>query len=221
MKVCTDACLFGAWVANKLEQNEITPNKIMDIGCGTGLLSMMLAQKTTVKVDAIEINADAYLQATENIDSSYFKNQIQTFHGPIEYFASHEKYDFIICNPPFYINQLNSPKADRNTAMHYTGLSFENLILSIKNNLSSSGKAAILLPFEFINKIEMIAKANNYFITERLNVQHSPTHSFFRSIIIISSILSFKKETNIYIKDVSGNYSIDFIDLLKDYYLYL
>jgi tRNA1Val (adenine37-N6)-methyltransferase len=220
MKVCTDACLFAAWVAKKLEKKEIVANKIMDIGCGTGLLSLMLAQKTSAQIDAIEINADAFLQATENIEASPFKNQVHTFHGPVALFAAHEKYDFIISNPPFYVNQLKSPKADKNAAMHDTGLSLENLMLAIKNNLSITGKAAILLPFESIADFENIVTANSFFITERLNVKHSPTHAYFRSIIIISTVQILIKETDISIKEVDGSYSNDFIDLLKSYYLH-
>jgi tRNA1Val (adenine37-N6)-methyltransferase len=221
MKVCTDACLFGAWVANKLKQKEITPNKIMDIGCGTGLLSLMLAQNTTVQIDAIEINAAAFLQATENIEASPFKNQVHTFHGPVEQFAAHEKYDFIICNPPFYENQLQSTKADRNAAMHETTLSFDELANALFNILSINGKAAILLPYDRVLAFEKILHAKSFFIEEQLNVQHTSTHPFFRSFLLISNQNTLPRTSTLAIKNSTGDYTAEFCTLLKDYYLNL
>ncbi len=221
MKVCTDSCLFGAWVAEKLAQKKIIANKIMDIGCGTGLLSLMLAQKTTAAIDAVELNEDAFLQATKNIEESVYKSQIQTFRTAIEKFVPHQKYDFIICNPPFYEKQLRSPKANKNAAMHETNLSFESVVVAINTNLSTKGKAAILLPFKRINDFKMIAKQYNFCINERLNIQHSPTHAYSRSIILISTISSLLIEQTISIRDTNGNYSKKFIDLLSSYYLHL
>jgi tRNA1Val (adenine37-N6)-methyltransferase len=220
MKVCTDACLLGAWVANKLEKKEIVPNKIMDIGTGTGLLSLMLAQNTNAPIDAIEINIDAFLQATENIENSPFKNQIHTFHGPVEQFAAHEKYDLIISNPPFYTNQLKSPKEDKNAAMHDTGLSLENLSVAIKRNLSSNGKAYILLPFDSTAAFETILAQQQFYIIERLNIQNTLTSIYFRSIITISNNYDLLVEKSITIKSVNNIYSQDFINLLKPYYLH-
>jgi tRNA1Val (adenine37-N6)-methyltransferase len=219
MKVCTDACLFGAWVADKLEKKEFTPKKIFDIGCGTGLLSLMLAQKTDAIIDAIEIDADAFLQATENVEASLFKNQVNIFHGPIDQFFAHEKYDFIICNPPFYENQLKSSDDAKNVAMHATSLSFTELANAIKNNLSGAGIAAVLIPY---NSVELLSEkffAVHLHINVQLNVSHSPNHTLFRSMLIISSQKKNLTKQEISIKDDQGNYSPAFSILLKDYYL--
>ncbi len=219
MKVCTDACLFGAWVAHFFEEKKITANKIMDIGCGTGLLSLMLAQKTNTTIDAIEIDAEAYLQATENIEGTIFKNQIHTFHGPVELFAAHSKYDFIICNPPFYENQLKSDKKNRNAAMHEATLDLETLFNSIETNLSINGNIAILLPFDRMYIFEEILNKNGFFVNHKTNVKHSPSHPFFRSMIIASKTNQTSIETEICIKNDTGQYTDDFIGFLKDFYL--
>ncbi len=219
MKVCTDACLFGAWVANKLEKKEFLPKKIFDIGCGTGLLGLMLAQKTDAIIDAIEIDADAFLQATENVEASPFKNQINIFHGPIDQFFAHEKYDFIICNPPFYENQLKSNNDAKNLAMHATSLSFAELAMAIKNNLSDTGTAAVLIPFNSLEVLSEKLSAVHLHINEQLNVSHSPNHTKFRSILIISSQKNDPINQEISIKDDQGNYSQGFSSILKDYYL--
>jgi tRNA1Val (adenine37-N6)-methyltransferase len=219
MKVCTDACLFGAWVADKLEKKEFLPKKIFDIGCGTGLLSLMLAQKTEAIIDAIEIDADAFLQATENVADSPFKNRINIFHGPVDQFFAHEKYDFIICNPPFYENQLKSNHDAKNVAMHSTSLSFSELATAIKNNLSDSGTAAVLIPYNSIQILSEKLSTVNLHINQQLDISHSPNHTLFRSILIISSQKKNCIKKEISIKDEKGNYSFPFLMLLKDYYL--
>jgi tRNA1Val (adenine37-N6)-methyltransferase len=219
MKVCTDACLFGAWIADKLEKKEFLPKKIFDIGCGTGLLSLMLAQKTDAIIDAIEIDADAFLQATENVADSPFKNQVNIFHGPIDQFFAHEKYDFIICNPPFYENQLKSIDDAKNVAMHSTSLSFSELANAVKNNLSEIGSAAILIPYNSVQVLSEKLSAVNLYIIEQLDISHAPNHTLFRSILIISSQKNNCIKAEISIKNDKGNYSSFFSMLLKDYYL--
>ncbi len=220
MKVCTDACLFGAWVANKLEKKEFLPKKIFDIGCGTGLLSLMLAQKADAIIDAIEIDADAFLQATENMEASPFKNKVNIFHGPIDQFFAHEKYDFIICNPPFYENQLKSNSDAKNIAMHATSLSFTELATAIKNNLSDSGTAAILIPYNSVEALSEKLFAVNLHINEQLDISHAPNHTLFRTILIISFQKGNYTKQEISIKDDQGNYTTIFSILLKDYYLH-
>jgi tRNA1Val (adenine37-N6)-methyltransferase len=219
MKVCTDACLFGAWVADKLEKKEIVTKKIFDIGCGTGLLSLMLAQKTYAKIDAIEIDADAFLQATENIENSPMKNKINIFHGPIHQFFAHEKYDFIICNPPFYENQLKSDDESKNAAMHSTTLTFTELANALRNSLAANGIAAVLIPHNRVNDFKEALSNVQLFIKEQLNVSHAPNKKTFRSCLLISGNADIIVEKSISIKNNINEYSTEFIELLKDYYL--
>jgi tRNA1Val (adenine37-N6)-methyltransferase len=221
MKVCTDACLFGAWVADKLQKKEIEAKKILDIGAGTGLLSLILAQKTVAKIDTIEIDNTAFLQATENINLSPWASQINIIHESIIDYTPLEKYDFIICNPPFYDNQLKSSDDSKNTAMHSTTLSFAALAVAIKNNLTVNGIAAVLLPYNRVDSFEQDLANVQLYITERLNISHSPNKKFFRSVLIISPQKNVFLETAISIKDNTDAYSIAFIQLLKDYYLHL
>ena len=116
MKVCTDACIFGAWAAGKLKESSISVRHILDIGCGTGLLSLMLAQNTNADIDAVEINTDAASQAKENILQSPGINKIKVINASILEFVPEKNYDFIICNPPFYEDDLKSP--DQSTPWH-------------------------------------------------------------------------------------------------------
>jgi len=219
MKVCTDACLFGACVAEKSETKEISPEHILDIGTGTGLLSLMLAQKTNAKIDAVEINAGAFEQASENIAASPWQEKIQAHHISVLDLFPGEKYDLIICNPPFYESHLSSPDNDRNMAMHASVLPFAELMGFIKNNLSLFGTATLLLPYIQLKYFENIIAKTGLFITEKINIAHSPAHPFFRSILFISETEQQLKHTEISIKDSAGAYSDTFYSLLKDYYL--
>jgi tRNA1Val (adenine37-N6)-methyltransferase len=219
MKVCTDACLFGAWVAHKISSKKISPKNILDIGCGTGLLSLMLAQKSAADIDAIEIDDDAFLQASENIALSSWKDRMKAHHQSIIDFHSPEKYDLVISNPPFYENDLLSADEGRNKAMHNAALNFESLSASIKNNLSESGIAAILLPYHRVATFEKALNSEGLFIHEKMNVAHSPKHPFFRSMLMIGFEKVNMQENNLVIRNKQNEYSEDFNFLLKDYYL--
>jgi tRNA1Val (adenine37-N6)-methyltransferase len=221
MKVCTDACLFGAWVADKLEKKEFLPKKIFDIGCGTGLLSLMLAQKTDAKIDTIEIDNNAFLQASENIIASPWTSQIKIINQSIIDYTPIEKYDFIICNPPFYDNQLKSSNDSKNIAMHSTTLSFVTLALAIKNNLSNNGTAAILIPFDRVVDFTQNLLHVQLYVAQQLNISHAPHKKFFRSVLIISPQHTIFSERAISIKNSTDKYSIEFVQLLDGYYLHL
>jgi len=106
MKVCTDACLFGAYMANELQQQQV--NSILDIGSGTGVLSLMLAQKTMAAIDAVEIDEAAFTQAAANISESPFGKKITIFNADILQFHPGKKYQSIITNPPFFEGDLQS-----------------------------------------------------------------------------------------------------------------
>ncbi|MEO6813719.1 MAG: methyltransferase [Ginsengibacter sp.] len=102
MKVCTDSCLFGAWVADKIEKKRITPKTTLDIGSGTGLLSLMLAQKSKANIYAIEIDKNSFEQTKENFISSKWQQQLNVYHSDIKEWKHDLKYDLIISNPPFF-----------------------------------------------------------------------------------------------------------------------
>ena len=219
MKVCTDACLFGAWVAKKLQENKIKADDILDIGCGTGLLSLMIAQKSTGQIDAVEIDEGAFEQAKENTHLSKWRKRINIYHSSIKDYQSSKKYDVIITNPPFYENQLKSQNEGRNKAMHATTLSYIELSVAIKKHLNETGYAAVLLPYSLVEKLEEALLTQQLFIIEKLNVSHTNNDKYIRIILLISSIENKLRENYFSIKSTDQEYSTEFKDLLKDYYL--
>jgi tRNA1Val (adenine37-N6)-methyltransferase len=102
MKVTTDGCLFGAWIAKQVDGNKLAVDNILDIGTGTGLLSLMIAQQSPAKIDAIEIDKETYEQAKENVAASPWAERINIIHGDAKQLPASQQYDVIVSNPPFY-----------------------------------------------------------------------------------------------------------------------
>ncbi len=221
MKVCTDACLFGAWVAEKVCDENWKLDNILDIGAGTGLLSLMLAQKlTNAAIDAIEINPDAAKQAANNFQSSLWSNRFNIIEADIKSIEATKKYDLIISNPPFFDNDLKSPHADRNLALHSSELSIEQLVRIAKNLSAKDGKFAVLLPFHRAEETEELARSCGFFSEEKILVRQTDKHPFFRVMFIFGKTGAPLKTSEIVIKQ-NNVYSPQFIELLRDYYLYL
>jgi tRNA1Val (adenine37-N6)-methyltransferase len=221
MKVCTDACLFGAWVAAWLEEHKADPQSILDIGTGTGLLSLMLAQKTSALIAAVEINEEAAGQAKENFEVSPWGQRLSVVHANAAAMDDRKQYDCIISNPPFFESDLRSPDQNKNAAKHDSTITFESLLKIISTHLLPGGTAALLIPFHRLADLEKVAAMNNLFILEHMLVRQTPRHQPFRAMLIIGAVkkeISFKE---MIIHDAGRNYTPDFIGLLGDYYLRL
>ena len=184
MKVCTDACLFGAYIANELQN--IPVKNILDIGSGTGLLSLMLAQKTTADIDTVEIDTIAFTQAKENIAQSLYKERIKIFNSDILKFTSYKKYDCIITNPPFFETDLKSEDEKKNFAKHNTSLSLSKLLQAIDKLLIADGFFAILLPYHRSNYFEKESVKLNFYPIKEILVKQTPKHNYFRTILFFS-----------------------------------
>lgn len=221
MKVCTDACLFGAWIAEKYNSSGLQVTKCLDIGSGTGLLSLMFAQKNPhTIIDAVEIEENAYEQAKENLSNSKWNDRLKILNMDIKDFIPEKKYDLIISNPPFYEKELSSTEKNKNIAKHDEGLMLKDIITIIKKHLSASGYFAILLPYHRIKYFEKSAEENNFFLHEKLLIRQTPSHNFFRGILFFGNSKHEIKTNDLVIKNENG-YTKEFTKLLKDYYLQL
>lgn len=217
MKVTTDSCLFGAWVASQVEDGK----PILDIGTGTGLLSLMLAQKTPAHIDAIEIDESAFQQAQANVEASPWKDQIHLIQQDAKHFTTDSAFDYIVSNPPFYENQLKSPDEKRNKA-HHGGLTLRELISTISNCLAPGGSFFLLLPFSRFDNIRNEIEKVNLSIVSCVKVKQTDNHPFFRIMIRGGQDRPEAiKENEIVIRKATGEYSDEFTELLKDYYLHL
>lgn len=219
MKVCTDSCLFGAWMADRFSFRN--PGKILDIGTGTGLLSLMVAQKTNAVIDAFEIDEQACTQANENFESSPWSSKLHAYPGNIKLQPTLSKYDGIICNPPFYDSHLLPANEGKKASKHGTLLSLEELALIVSKLLASDGVFGVLLPSFSAAYFEKEAEKHSLFITEKCEVRQTFNHNFFRSMLILEKEKRQAKYSEMSIKDNLGNYTPEFTELLKEYYLYL
>ncbi len=219
MKVTTDACLFGAWVAHKIQDKQVA--SILDIGTGTGLLSLMLAQNTTATIDAVEIETAAAEQAKLNFDASLWSKRLHLFEQPIQQYLPNKFYDFIITNPPFFEDDLRSNNKKRNLALHSADLKFEELVLCIDRLLDKNGSFAILLPSSRVIPFTNLC-LGLFFLQEKMVVKQTPKHDNFRNMLFFSRKKSIASEADtITIKNLENEYSEKFKQLLKPYYLYL
>jgi tRNA1Val (adenine37-N6)-methyltransferase len=220
MKVTTDACLFGAWASEKIKSQKSKFKKILDIGTGTGLLTLMLAQTVNASIDAIEIEQNAFEQAKENIAASLWKDRINIFHADAGEFIFPSQYDIISSNPPFYQNELKSDNAKKNIAQH-GGLTLKHLLGIIKKNLSDDGQFYLLLPYKRNEEIEKLIHSKGLSIIQKTLVRQSVNHDFFR-IMIAGGHAKNNTEMmmeELAIRNEKAQYTSGFIALLKDYYL--
>lgn len=223
MKVCTDACLFGAWAAERIQNSKNKIQKALDIGCGTGLLSLMLAQQLPdILIDAVEIDEDASQQAKENVEASPWRREIEVYNASIQQFATAAKhqYDIIISNPPFYENDLKSGDAKRNLALHSAELKLEELIKISGDLLKADGKLFILIPYNRTEQLSQLIR-DRFSIKEIVFVKQTPKHQFFRSMFLLEKEESATVTSDMVVMDGDGRYEDKFIELLQDYYLFL
>ena len=222
MKVTTDACLFGSLLPTSSEGGGV--RSVLDIGTGTGLLTLMFAQKNPqAKIDAIEIDKDAAAQAKENVASSAWKERINIINADVKIFSFVSKYDLIISNPPFYENELRSDSERKNVAHHSENLTLQELLNIIKSNLNQNGVFFLLLPYKRNEEIKKLFKDHQLHISKKILVRQSIKHDYFR-IFLKGELNSQEKETEfdeISIWDEQQQYTPEFIRLLKDYYLHL
>lgn len=224
MKVTTDACLFGAWIVSQLKNFALTGGKILDVGAGTGVLSLMIAQQWDSNIEAIEIDKNSFEQASDNIAASAWKKQIHLYQGDIRSFEFQTPFDIIVSNPPFYENELLSANSRKNLAHHSAELSLTELVAAIKKNLNSQGQFFLLLPYKRNAEIKQLLLGQELSIHEMVLVRPSIGQSYFR--IMVRGGLKAEPEAVTAIDDMSicnekKEYTPEFISLLADYYLYL
>ncbi len=216
MKVTTDACIQGAWTPLP-----VAIERILDIGTGTGLLALMLAQRSRdTIIEAVEYDADAAQQATINAASSPWASRTHIMHQDIRTYNPGHQYDLIICNPPFFRNSLKNETEQKSIARHNVTLTAHELAHAVSNLLSPDGTFSLLLPAAEIQHWYPVLK--KYGINEyaRLEVKHTPAAAIKRMV----SLLSFRQvpapdtETLI-IKDIEGSYTEQFATLLRPFYL--
>ena len=217
MKINTDGVLLGAMAAAE------KPKSILDIGTGTGVIALMLAQKYNgAKVDAVEIDADAALTAGKNFTGSKFADRLRLFSiGFEEFFAAYtdRKYDLIVSNPPFYIDSLKSSGVKKSLAKHTDTDFFERLITNVATHLHTDGVCSLVLPLGLDEIINEYADENGLYALDRVLVRSYPASAPHRMIISLSLMDALFVEGELTIYQSKGVYSEQYRKLLQPYFL--
>ena len=217
MKIGTDGVLLGAWTSLKNR-----PNSILDIGSGTGVISLMLAQRSTAEIiDAVEIDADAYEQCADNFENSIWSDRLFCYHASLQEFAQEidDEYELIISNPPFYTEDFKSDNLQRDMARFTDALPFEHLVVCVANLLAEQGVFSVVIPFKEETSFIDLASRVNLFPNRILHVKGNPSSDIKRSLIEFSFTENTVVIEELIIETTRHQYTQDYINLTKDFYL--
>lgn len=214
MKVGTDAVLLGAWTTINHAKS------ILDIGCGSGIISIMLAQKSNAIVTGIEIDKQSALQAAKNCVSSPWTDQLKILHSSFQsHYTDKHKYDLIVSNPPFFNNSLKSPNQHKTNSKHTVLLSFQELLMGTKKILHKDGLANFIIPYSELNYFKEIATIEGLYATRILLIKPKPEKEINRCILSLQHTPSGLAEEFLCIRNKDLTYTAEYISLTSEYYL--
>lgn len=219
MKVGTDGVLLGAWTP--LHNN---PYSVLDIGAGTGLISLMIAQRSHAEqIDAVEIDENAYEECVENFENSPWNDRLFCYHASLNEFTEEMQdevdYDLIVSNPPFYSENYKSEITTRDLARFQDAMPFEELIKSTCHLLSDIGVFATIIPYKEEKAFLNIAGENQLFPFKITRMKGTATSEIKRSLIAFSKSKQNLLEDELIIEITRHNYTPEYTELTKDFYL--
>lgn len=217
MKIGTDAVLLGAWTT--INHNLFS---ILDIGAGTGILSLMQAQRSHAElIDAIEIDDSAYEQCVDNFEQSPWSDRLFCYHASLDEFVDEieDKYDLIISNPPFYSEDYKTESNQRDTARFTEALPFEDLTKSVSQLLAEDGIFSVIIPYKEEEEFKALAATVNLFVNRILHVKGTPSSEIKRSLLEFSFRESDIITEQLIIETSRHQYTQDYINLTQDFYL--
>ncbi len=222
MKVGTDGVLLGAWPS--LAHNDQNTN-VLDIGTGTGLVALMLAQRfENVHIDAVEIDEDAFAQAIDNFSLSPWTDRLNAIHSDFNDYSKNcdKKYELIVSNPPYFEDSLKASAKNRSQARHTDTLSFAQLLSGAKSCLATNGCFYVILPSDKYETIAQLASENDMYISSVLWIKGNEQQPIKRSIIELKHSKGNPPSTQqktLVIEKERHQYTDDYITITKDFYL--
>lgn len=217
MKVGTDGVLLGAWAP--VQHTE----RALDIGCGSGLIALMLAQRNSqLLIDAVELDNAAAEQAQENFIESPWAERLQVFAQDIIEFSANnqQQYDLIVSNPPYFEPSVSCSTEQRDQARYTATLTHETLLDCAKQCLTPDGLLCLVLPYEVGEKVEMMASKEGWFTAYRINIQDKSTTVFHRMLLGLK-LTAVEPQVSILVLKEANNqvYTEDFQQLIREFYL--
>lgn len=226
MKIGTDGILLGAWTSLKNR-----PNSILDIGAGSGIIALQLAQRSEAEIiDALEIDADAFEQCVDNFENSPWGDRLFCYHASFQEFVEemNNSYDLIVSNPPFHdasfpsdavSKENNSISNARKIARTNSSLPFSELLRGISRLLTETGIFSVILPKKNEGYFVGLASAENLYLQKRTEVKGNPNSSIKRSLLQFGFEKTAMESNVLVIEKMRHEYTEDYIDIVKDFYL--
>lgn len=214
MKISTDAVMLGALA------DAVSPKAILDVGTGTGVIALMLAQRfADAKIQAVEIDSKAASQAMDNFRSNTFSGRMQLCEGRFQDFEPHQKYDLIVSNPPYFPDHLKSSDAQRNMALHTDELSFADLLEKVNLLLEESGQFWIILPPRQMQDFQEKAEKHGLFLGTKFTLKDKPGKRIQREICAFSREQNEVEVIAIFIKNEDGTAHESYAGLVRGFLL--
>ena len=218
MKIGTDAVLLGAWCP--IDNN---PKSILDVGAGTGILALMLAQRTNAdQIDALEIDEEAYEQCVENFENSPWADKLFCYHAALDEFVDdpEDEYDLIISNPPFYSEDFKTADEQRDLARFQDAMPFEDLIEAADLLLSENGTFAVVIPYKEEERFIDLCAEYELYAVKATRVKGSHKTPIVRSLLAFKRFeLSVLTADELVVEINRHEYTDDYINLTQDFYL--
>ena len=216
MKVGTDAVLLGAWM------NPTNKKSVLDIGTGSGIIALMMAQTSDAKIEAIDVDYDSIQEAKMNFKNSPWSDNLVAIHSSLTNYVkqSKKKYDLILSNPPYFNKNLKSSSDRKNLSKHTLTLTHEELLSGVKNLISPDGTFVVIIPFDLMDSFKNIALIESLYCNKRLIIYPTPNKPANRIILEFSLNRAIQiKEDILTIRDESGNFTKQYKTLSQDFYL--
>lgn len=214
-KVGTDGVLLGAWVDVDGTSNAL------DIGTGSGVIALMLAQRSDALIDAVESERDDAEQAIANVRQSPWRDRVQVIHSTIQHFQTEKKYDLIVSNPPYFVNSWKPPEEKRSKVRHTDALSFQDLLAAAARLLSEQGRFAVVLPFAEGTMFVELAKNFNLHCIRRCEFRSREEKPVERLLMTFSFHEQSLKQESLVLYSNGEEWSDAYKKLMKDFYLKL
>jgi tRNA1Val (adenine37-N6)-methyltransferase len=218
MRVSTDAVLLGAWVQTGKSRS------ILDIGTGSGVIALMMAQKSEAQITALDIDRESADQARDNVAQSEYANRIDVLHCTFQDYVKQgsSKFDLVVTNPPYFIDSLKTPTESRTLARHTDALSFDDLIAGVKKILQEKGKFCLILPTNEAISFRVKAESHGLYMSKLLRVRTTKEKNTEKRHLMQFEFKEseFSESTLVIEADSHRNYTPEYRELTRDFYIH-